>query len=95
MYNIWHIKNRWLPTNPDANPPIAAGLETLTTGAIFQKHNAKLYVSIVTLSVNNSIKFLDHLKQGFKKMISWNNYKSEITTQPKINNLNYMIDPTF
>ena len=27
-------------------------------------------------------------------MISWNKYRSEITTQPKIDDLNYMIDPT-
>ena len=94
LYNIWHVKNRLLPANPDANPPTAAGLETLTTGTIFQKHNTKFYVSIATLSVNNSIKFLDHLKQGFKRMISWNKYRSEITTQPKIDDLNYMIDPT-
>ena len=78
LYNIWHVKNRLLPANPDANPPIAAGLETLTTGTIFQKHNTKFYVSIATLSVNNSIKFLDHLKQGFKRMISWNKYRSSL-----------------
>ena len=29
----------------------------------------------------------------FKKTISWNKYRFEITTQPKKNNLDYMIDP--
>ena len=33
--------------------------------------------------------------RGFKRTISWNKYKSEITTQPKNNNLDYLIDPTF
>ena len=35
------------------------------------------------------------MKQGFKRTISWNKYRSEITTQTKNNNLDYMIDPTF
>ena len=32
--------------------------------------------------------------QGLKRTISWNKYRSEITTQTK-NNLEYLIDPTF
>ena len=35
------------------------------------------------------------MKQGFKKPISWNKYRSEMTTQRKNNNLDYLIDPTF
>ena len=27
--------------------------------------------------------------------MSWNKYRSKVTTQPKHNNLYYMIDPTF
>ena len=37
--------------------------------------------------------FLEQLKQGFKRAISWNKYRSEITT-PKNLSLDYMIDPT-
>ena len=33
--------------------------------------------------------------QGFKSTISWNKYRSEITTQPTSNNLDYLTDPTF
>ena len=33
--------------------------------------------------------------QGFKRTISWNKYRSEITRQPKNNNLDYMTDTTF
>ena len=33
------------------------------------------------------------MKQGFKKTISWNKYRSETTTQCKNNNLDQMIDP--
>ena len=37
-------------------------------------NNTKLYVPVVTLSIN------DHIKQGSKGKISWNKYRSEITT---------------
>ena len=66
---------------------------TLTTGAIFHINNAKSYVLVVTLFVNDHIKFLENIKQGFKTKISWNKYRSEITTQQqkKNNNLNYLV----
>ena len=35
------------------------------------------------------------MKRGFKKTMSWNKYGSEITTQAKNNNLDYMVDLTF
>ena len=35
------------------------------------------------------------LKQGFKRAVSWSKYRSEIKTQTKNNNLDYLIDPTF
>ena len=41
-----------------------------TTGATFQINNAKLYVPVVTLSINDNIKFLENIKQGFKRTIS-------------------------
>ena len=46
------------------------------------------------LLINDSIKLLVNIKQGFRKTVSWNKYRSEITTQPKNNNLDYIIDPT-
>ena len=47
------------------------------------------------MTVNDNKKFLENIKPGFKRLISWNKYRSEITTQPKNNNLDYLIDPTF
>ena len=35
------------------------------------------------------------MKQEFKRIISWNKYRPEITTLPKTNNLDYIIDPKF
>ena len=65
------------------------------TGTTFQINNNKLYVPVVTLSINDNVKFLKNVKQGFKRTISCNKYRSEITTQPKINNLDYLIHPIF
>ena len=78
-----------------ANPPTSAEPATSTTELTFQIISVKLYVPVVTLFMNNNIKCLDNLKQRFKKTICWNKYRSEITTQPRNNNLDYTIDPTF
>ena len=77
-----------------ANPPNASRSRTKTAGAKFHVFSGKLYVPVVTLSVNNNIKFLENERQGFKRTVSWKNYTSKVTTQPK-NNLDYMINPTF
>ena len=47
------------------------------------------------MSKENDIKLLEQLKSGFKRTIKWNKYRSQMTIQPKNNNLNYLIDPTF
>ena len=47
------------------------------------------------MSINDNINFLENIKQGFKRAIPWNKYTSEVTKQPKTNNLDYMIDPKF
>ena len=63
--------------------------------ATFEITDTKLYVPVVTLSKEDDIKILEQLKSGFKKTIKWNKYRSQMTIQPKNNNLNYLIDPTF
>ena len=47
------------------------------------------------MSTNDNIKFLEYIKQGFKRTISWKKCRSEIKKQTKNNNLDYLIDPTF
>ena len=61
----------------------------------FIKMTSKRYVTVITLAINVNIKFLKHLKQGFRTTFSWKNYKSEIGTEPKNNNLDRKLDPTF
>ena len=61
----------------------------------FKMRDTKLYVPVITLSKENNTKFLEQLKSGFKRIIKWNKYRSQMTIQPQSNNLNYLIDPTF
>ena len=76
--------------NPTEKEVVAA-----TTGGKFQINSARLHVPVVTLSVNDNNKLLQNIRQGSKRTISCNKYRSEITTQPKNYNLDYLIDPTF
>ena len=38
---------------------------------------------------------MEQLKSGFKRLVKWNKYRSQMTIQSNNNNLNYLIDPTF
>ena len=80
--------------DPNANPRIQAADATQTKRAIIKTNDTKLYFLVVILSINDNIKFLENINQGFKRKISWNKYISEITTQSE-NNLDYLINPTF
>ena len=79
--------------DPDADPAVAA--INNPTNAGFKMKDTKLYVPVVALSGENDNKLLEQLKTGFKRIIKWNKYKSEISNQTKHNNLNYLIDLTF
>ena len=54
---------------------------TLATGITLKINNDKLYASLVTLYINDNIKFLKHLNQGLRRKTSWNKYSSEIITK--------------
>ena len=69
--------------------------DTSLTNAIFQITDTKLYVPVLTLSIENDKRFLEQLGTGFKRTIKRNKYRSEMTNQTKNNNLNYVIDPQF
>ena len=73
-------KSRTFRAVPNTDPA-EYQVVTATTGATFQINNARL--PVVTLSINDNIKFLENIKQGFKRTIYWNKYRSEITTQLK------------
>ena len=45
-------------------------------GLEFQITDTKLYVPVVTLSKENDKKLLEQLKEGFKRNVKWNKYRS-------------------
>ena len=70
-----------VPLNPVASLLAQEEVPAIqTTTATFEINNAKLYVRVVTLSINDNIKFLENIKQRFTRKISWSKYRSEITT---------------
>ena len=58
-----------MEVDPNADPN---GYEEViaTTGAKLQIDNAKLYVPVVTLSINDNINFKKYINQGFKRTFS-------------------------
>ena len=54
-----------------------------------------MYVLVVSLSDENDKKLLEQLRTKFKRTIKWNKYRSEMTSETKKKNLNYLINPTF
>ena len=54
--------------------------------------NPKLYVPVVTLSIQDKVELLQQPKSGFKFTIIWNKYQSKISTQAQKQYLDYLID---
>ena len=51
-----------IDANPASKSPSAHATETQTTSPLFQISSTKLYVPVVTLTINDNIKFLENLK---------------------------------
>ena len=47
----------------------------------FQINHTKLYVSVLTLSIQENIKLLKEVEFGFKRTINWNKYLTKTTNQ--------------
>ena len=58
----------------DANPDAGSAVATLDnpTNATFKIADTKLYVPVVTLSIEDNNKLLGKLKAGFKRTTKWN-----------------------
>ena len=80
-------------TDSDADPVVLA--INSPTNAEFSITDCKLYVPVVTLSVENENKLYEKLKENFTLTIEWNKYRCQISNQTAGNNLNHLIDPTF
>ena len=57
--------------NLKVNPSVQPKEAIQRTGATFETNNAKLYVPVVTLSINDNIRLLENIKQGLKKIFFW------------------------
>ena len=98
MILIWSkncvIKSRTTrDADPDADPAVA-GIDN-PTDATFKITDTKFYIPVVTLLTQGDNKLLKQLKKGLERAIKWNKYRSEISSQTKINNLNYLINAAF
>ena len=58
------------------NPPTQQ-MAAQKISATFQINNAKDYVPVVNLPINDNINFIEKIKQGFEITISWNKHRSE------------------
>ena len=61
----------------------------------FSIPDAKLYVTLVTLSTQDNAKLLEQLKSSFKRKINWNEHQSKKLTERQNQYLDYLIDPSF
>ena len=62
LYNSWSIKK--FGSLPDINLDRHQATSKSSV-ATYQINNAQHYVSVITLSVNDNIKLLENIKQGF------------------------------
>lgn len=72
-----------IDVDPAANPLIAHVLARTTTSATFQINDTRIYASVVTLPIDNKIKFLENIEQVFERTISWKKYRLEIKQNQK------------
>ena len=63
--------------------------------ATFAITDTKLYVPVVTLSIQDNEKLLQQLKPGFKRIINWNKYLSKPELLAQYPNLNHLVEPSF
>ena len=61
----------------------------------FKTTDTKLYVPVVTLSIQDNVKLLQQLKSGFGRTINWNKYHSNPKTYAQSRHLNHLVDPSF
>ena len=61
----------------------------------FKITEVKLYIPLVTLSIQDNVKLLQQLKSNFKRKVNWNKYELSLKTFAQNRYLNYLINPSF
>ena len=59
--------------NDNSDAALITADEPATSITRFQINSTKLYVPVVTLSINHHIKFLEHIKEESKRTVSLKN----------------------
>ena len=70
-------------------------LSSATGETKFKIIEAKLYASVVTLSVQDNPKLWQQLKSGFKRTIKWNEYQTKVSAEGQKQYLDFLVDPMF
>ena len=66
-----------------------------TCAGRFTITDTKLYLPVVTLSVQGNAKLLQKLKSDLKRTINWNKYQSKISREAQNKYLDFLINPSF
>ena len=61
----------------------------------FEITETKLYVPVVTLSIQDNAKLLQQLKSGFKRTIDWNKYQTKVLIESQNQYLGFLIESRF
>ena len=61
----------------------------------FEITDTKLYVLVVILSIQDSLKLLEQLKFGFERIIDWNKYQPKVSTERQNQYLDFLINCSF
>ena len=61
----------------------------------FEITDTKLYVLVVTLSIQDNPKLLEQLRFGFKRIIDWNIYQPKVSTERQNQYLDFLINCSF
>ena len=69
---------------------------TNSTGNVdFELKDAKQYVPVITLSIQDNTKLLEELKSGLSRTINWKKYQSNPKAYKRKRYLNHLVDPSF
>ena len=66
-----------------------------TSNGDFELKDAKQYVPVITLSIQDNAKLLEQLKSGLSRTINWKKYQSNLKTYKRKRYLNHLVDPSF
>ena len=70
-------------------------ISSVTGETKFKRTETRLYVVVVTLSLQDNAKLLQQLKSVFNRTINWNKYQSDPKTHAQNRHLNHLFNPSF